>query len=168
MAIQNSYQKILVSLSRAKVLYLVAGGIAMNILGMERATYDLDLIVFLGRENVLKFGRVMTKLGYRPKIPVKPEDFADEKLRKSWAKEKNMVVFSFYHPKNPFEVIDVFVYHPRPFDKMYKVSKKGQIFGQTIRAAGLQDMLFMKKKASRPKDQIDIRYLQAIIRKQKD
>jgi len=168
MPIQQSYENILASLSRSNIRYLVAGGIAMNILGMERATFDLDLIVFLEKENILRFVRVMTKLGYRPKVPVKPENFADEKLRRKWITEKNMIVFSFYHPKNPFEVIDVFVYHPRPFDKMYKASKKGRIFGQTIRAASLQDMLFMKKKASRPKDQVDIRYLQSIIRKQED
>lgn len=110
----------------------------------------------------------MTKLGYRPKVPVKAEDFADEKLRQKWIREKNMVVFSFYHPNNPFDVIDVFVYHPRPFEEMYKSGKKGEIFGQTIRAAGLEDMLYMKEKAGRPKDQIDIRFLRTIINKKRD
>ncbi|MBI2083961.1 MAG: hypothetical protein HYT76_10445 [Deltaproteobacteria bacterium] len=168
MAVQISFQKILVSLSKAKVRYLVAGGVAMNILGMERATYDLDLIVFLERSNILKFTGVMTKLGYRPKVPVKAGDFANEKLREQWIQEKNMVVFSFFDPKSPFEVIDVFVYHPRPFAEMYKAGKKGKIFGQKIRAASVKDMLFMKRKAGRPKDQVDIRFLEAIIRKQED
>lgn len=168
MSVQFSYQRILVELAKAGVRYLVAGGIAMNIHGMERSTFDLDLIVFLDKENILKFVRVMKRLGYRPRVPVPPEDFAKEELRKKWIKEKNMVVFSFYHPKSPFELIDVFVYHPRPFDLMYKASKAAKLFGRVIRAAGIEDMLFMKNEAQRPKDQMDIRFLESIMRKKKD
>ena len=168
MPIQQPYQKILTSLSRARVRYLVAGGIAMNIHGLERATHDIELIIFLERENILRFLRVMKRLGYCPKIPVKPEEFANEKLRQSWIDEKNMVVFSFMHPKNPFEVVDVFVYHPRPFHEMFRVSKKASLSGFTVNAVGLRDMLFLKEKASRPKDEMDIRYLRNIIRKQKE
>ncbi|MDO8644572.1 MAG: hypothetical protein Q7S00_06380 [bacterium] len=165
---QPSYQQVLVALSKASVRYLVAGGIAMNIHGLERSTFDLDLIIFLERKNILKFAKVMSRLGYHPKIPVKPEDFADEKLRKSWIKEKNMVVFSFYHQKNPLDLIDIFVYHPRPFDKMFKARKSANLRDCKIHAVGLKDMLFLKQKASRPKDQFDIRFLETLIRKQKE
>ena len=168
MPVQTPYQKILVELSRAKVQFLVAGGIAMNIHGLERATHDIDFIIFLERKNIIRFGKVMQHLGYRPKIPVKAADFADEKLRNSWIKKKNMVVFSFYHPKNPFEVIDVFVYHPRPFPEMFKARKKVPLSGFTVNAVGLKDMLFLKEKASRPKDEMDIRYLRNILRKKQE
>ncbi len=110
----------------------------------------------------------MKRLGYCPKIPVKPEDLADEKLRESWIKKKHMVVFSFYHPKNPFEVVDVFVYHPRPFHEMFKAGKKVPLSGFTVHAVGLKDMLFLKEKANRPKDEMDIRYLRNILRKKKE
>lgn len=153
------------TLSKGRIRFLVAGGVAINLHGLDRATYDLDLIIFLERKNILKFAKIMKKLGYRPKIPVRPEDFADEKLRKSWIKEKNMIVFSYYHPKNHFDRIDIFVYHPRPFDKMLKASKLKYLLGNQIRVAGLKDMLLMKKKASRPKDQFDIRFLGSLVRK---
>ena len=168
MAVQVSYQQILVSLSKAKVRFLVAGGIAMNIHGLERATHDIDLIVFLERKNIFRFGKVMERLGYRPKVPVKTEDFADERLRNRWIKEKNMVVFSYYHPQNIFEVIDVFVYHPRSFSEMFKARKKVSLSGFMVNAAGMQDMLYMKEKASRPKDEMDIRYLRNILNKKKE
>lgn len=156
------------ALSSARVRFLVAGGIAMNIHGLERATHDIDFIIFLERDNILRFGKVMARLGYRPKIPVKTEDFADEKLRNRWIKEKNMVVFSYYHPKNVFEVVDVFVYHPRPFSEMLKAGKKVPLSGFTVHAVGMKDMLFLKEKASRPKDEMDIRYLRNILRKKKE
>lgn len=168
MAIQSSYKKILAALSKGHVRFLVAGGIAMNVHGLERVTYDLDLIIFLRKDNVLKFTGIMKRLGYQPKIPVKPEDFANERLRKQWIEKKNMVVFSYYHPKNPFDRIDIFVYHPRPFDKMLKASKVTYLLEKRIRVAGLKDMLLMKKKASRPKDQFDIRFLENLVRKMED
>jgi len=168
MKTQPSYQQVLAALSKGKVRFLVAGGIAMNIHGLSRSTMDLDLIIFLQRENILKFAKIMKKLGYKPKVPVDAEDFADENLRKQWIEEKNMVVFSFYHAKNLLDIIDVFVYHPRPFEEMYKERKSTDLLGQRIHAAGLQDMLFMKRKAQRPKDEFDIRFLEAIIRKKKE
>ena len=168
MAIQQSYEKILTTLSKAKVRFLVAGGIAMNIHGLERGTHDIDLIVFLERKNVALFSGVMKRLGYRPKVPVSPEDLGDEEVRKRWIKEKNMVVFSFYHPKNPFEVVDIFVHHPRPFREMFQTSKKVRLSGVTVHAVGLRDMLFLKEKAGRPKDEMDIRYLRNILRKKQE
>ncbi len=163
-----SYQQILAALAKGKVRYLVAGGIAMNIHGLTRSTFDLDLIIFLEKKNILQFVKVMRKLGYKPKVLVEPEDFADEKLRRQWVEEKNMVVFSFYHSQDMMNVVDVFVEHPRPFEEMFKAGKISNLLGQKIRAAGLQDMLYMKKKAQRPKDELDIRFLENIIRKQKD
>lgn len=168
MFFQSSYQKILSALAKAKVRYLVAGGIAMNMHGLQRTTVDLDLIIFLEKKNALKFISVMQKLGYKPKVPVKPEEFADEKKRKEWIEKKNMVVFSFYHPKNLFDVIDVFVYHPRPFDLMFKARKTVKLLTQNIHAASLEDMLYMKRKAGRPKDSFDIRFLEGILRKRKE
>jgi len=165
MTLGPSYQQVLSSLSKAKVKYLVAGGIAMNLHGLARATFDLDLVVFLEKENVLKFVKTMKRLGYKPKVPVRPEEFADERKRKEWIEKKNMVVFSFYHSKNPMDLIDVFVYHPRPFNEMFRARKTVDLLGQKIHAVSLKDMLYMKRKAGRPKDSFDLRFLESIIRK---
>ena len=110
----------------------------------------------------------MQKLGYKPKVPVKPEEFADENKRKEWIEKKNMVVFSFYHPKNPFDVIDVFVDHPKPFAIMFKAKKTVKLLRQNVHAASLEDMIYMKRKAGRPKDSFDIRFLEGILRKGKE
>lgn len=165
---EPNYQDILKKLAEAKVQFLVAGGIAMNIHGLSRSTFDLDLIIFLKRDNVLKFIEVMSQLGYRPRVPVDPKQFADESIRKRWVKEKNMVVFSFYHEENLMNLVDVFVEHPRDFEEMYASGKESQFFGASLRAVGIQDMLAMKEKAARPKDEMDLRFLRSLDRKQKD
>lgn len=161
------YEKILTSLIKAKVKFLVVGGIAMNAHGLARSTFDLDLVVFLKKENILRFSRIMKKLGYESKIPVNPDDFADEQIRKKWIEDKNMVVFSYRHQKNMMDVVDVFVDHPFPFDEMWREGKVIRFSGHALRIAGLKHLMKMKQKASRPKDEMDIRYLGSILRKRK-
>lgn len=162
------YEKILKSLVKAKVRFLVVGGIAMNAHGLTRSTFDLDLVVFLKKNNVLKFTRIMKKLGYIPKIPVNADDFADAKTREKWIKNKNMVVFSYRHKQNIMDVIDVFVNHPFPFEEMWKEGKCIKLSNQMIRVVGLKHLMKMKQRASRPKDDMDLRYLGAMLRKKKE
>lgn len=162
------YEKILTSLIKAKVKFLVVGGIAMNAHGLTRSTFDLDLVVFLEKNNVLQFTKIMKKLDYIPKAPVDPLELADEKIRKRWIKEKNMIVFSYQHRKNAMDVIDVFVEHPFPFDEMWKQRKQIKLSGYTLHVVGLEHLMKMKQKASRPKDDMDLRYLNAVLREQKE
>lgn len=161
------YKDIFLALNRAKVRYLVAGGVAVNLHGIDRATVDLDLIVHLELRNALKFTRVMTKLGYAPKVPVKAEEFADPVKCKSWIKDKNMIVFSFINLKEPMELIDIFVEEPVPFEELYERRTKRAAFGTFIPVVSLRDLIRMKEKAGRPKDVFDLSYLVPLGRRKK-
>ena len=77
------YRDIFKALDRGKVRYLVAGGVALNLHQIIRSTMDLDLIVHLQTDNVVKFISVMRKLGYLPRVPVNPEDLSDKKKREA-------------------------------------------------------------------------------------
>ncbi len=162
------YKSIFLALNHSKVRYLVAGGVAVNLLGINRATMDLDLIIHLQKENVLHFVKVMTELGYTPKVPVHPEEFADPQKRESWIQEKNMKVFSFISHMNPFELIDVFVNEPFPFEEMYGRKKEHEAFGIKIPTVSLDDLIAMKQNAGRPKDLFDLSYLEELSRKNHD
>ncbi len=48
------YGEVFKALNKAKVKYVVAGGVAVVLHGYMRATGDLDLIVFLDQENLLQ------------------------------------------------------------------------------------------------------------------
>lgn len=153
------YKDIFKALHRAKVRYLVAGGVAVNLHQIVRATVDLDLILHLEKKNVMKFVHVMKKLGYTPKVTVNPKDLADEQKRESWILEKNMMVFSFINPNNPMEIIDIFVREPFPFEKIYGRRKEVKAFGAKIPILGIEDLIKLKRKAGRDKDLYDIRLL---------
>ncbi|HLG18482.1 MAG TPA: hypothetical protein VI895_01535 [Bdellovibrionota bacterium] len=127
----------------------------MNFHQVQRATVDLDLIVHLERKNVLAFVEMVSHLGFKPRLPVDAKDFADAHKRKEWIEEKGMMVFSFIHPGNPFEVIDVFSQEPKPFQELAGRQLLVDAFGIKIRVIGKMDLIEMKDRAGRDKDLFD-------------
>jgi hypothetical protein len=157
-----SFLQFFKKISKAKIEYLIAGGMAVNFHGIIRPTHDLDLIIHLTKENILKFIRLIEKLGYLSRLPINPIEFAEENKRRNWIEEKNMVVFSFYHKDDSMRVIDVFVEHPKPFDEMYKRRFDVDLDGISLPVVGIQDLVSMKKKAGRNQDKSDILNLRKV------
>ncbi len=48
------YFEILEGLYKSKVRYLVVGGLSVNLYGVPRVTQDIDIVIAMDRENVLK------------------------------------------------------------------------------------------------------------------
>ena len=48
------FENLFSSLNKESVKYLVAGGIAVNLYGIERATADIDIVLKLAQKNLLK------------------------------------------------------------------------------------------------------------------
>lgn len=156
------YEEVFRELNKKKVRYLVVGGGAVVLHGVVRMTADLDLFVDLKENNLLKFTEVLISLGYRPKIPVKVSDFADKSNREKWKKEKDMLVFSFYHLKRHQDHIDVFVYEPIGFEEAYKekeIMRAGRI---NIPVISIKYLKKMKMIAGRPQDIADIEALEEV------
>lgn len=150
------------------MLYMVAGGIAVNLYGIERATADIDIILKLDEDNLLKFIEVAKKLGLKPKVPVKIEDFISPGKRKEWIINKGMTVFSLYDPKNPFFLLDIFVEIPFDFDEVYKQRKKIKFEETIIPVVPMKELIEMKEKSDRPQDRADVFYLKKILEGWKD
>jgi len=157
------FKKLFSSLNKASIKYMVAGGIAVNLYGIERATADIDIVLKLEKGNLLKFINVAEKLGLRPKIPVKLEDFIDPDKRKSWRVDKGMLVFSLYDPRNPFFLIDIFTEIPFDFDAIYKQRKKVKFENIFIPVVPIKELIAMKEKSDRPQDRADVFYLKKIM-----
>jgi len=156
------------SLNQASIKYMVAGGIAVNLYGIERATADVDIVLELEKGNLSKFIRVAKKLGLKPKIPVKLEDFIDPEKRKSWRMNKGMMVFSLYDPKNPFFLIDIFAEIPFDFDEVYKQRNRISFENIVIPVVPIKNLIAMKEESDRPQDRADVFYLKKIMLRWKD
>lgn len=156
------YEEIFRDLNKAKVKYVVAGGVAVVLHGYPRLTQDLDLVVFLEKKNLSKFYDVMTRAGYAPKAPVTKEQFLDAKQRARWQKEKGMIVFSFYHSNPPFPIVDMFINEPMRFGTLYKKRVEVKVEGFIIPVISIEHLKALKKKAGRAKDKDDIIQLSEI------
>lgn len=156
------------SLNQASIKYMVAGGIAVNLYGIERATADVDIVLEFEKGNLSKFIRVAKKLGLKPKIPVKLEDFIDPEKRKSWRMDKGMMFFSLYDPKNPFFLIDIFTEIPFDFDEVYRQRNRISFENIVIPVVPIKKLIAMKEESDRPQDRADVFYLKKIMLRWKD
>jgi hypothetical protein len=156
------YEDVFRKLGESKIRYAVAGGVALVLHGVVRLTADLDLIVELSIENLKKFITVMNDLGYKPKPPVSAEDFINPLNRKTWKEEKGMEVFSFFHPKMPMNLIDVFVNEPIGFNEIESEIVIFKAKDIEIPVISKKHLKSLKRKANRPQDIADIEALEEI------
>lgn len=159
------YLGIFRALNRSGIDYLVVGGLAVNFHGIPRMTYDIDLMVHVEPQNVLKLVSLLTGWGYKPKIPVDPRDLADEEKRNSWIAEKGMVAFNFYSDKHPIGEIDLVIESPIPYDQLKKNAVIIEIQGEKIRVVSLHDLIQLKRHAGRKQDLADAEHLEMILEK---
>ena len=159
---QSHYRQVFYELEIRQIRYLVAGGFAVNFHQIQRATVDLDLILELKENNIHKFVELMNDIGFEPNVPIDPTQFVREEVRKAWITEKGMMVLSFRRPSNVFEIIDVFVEEPRPFEQLWDNRFEIKAFGQTIRVLGRDDLISIKREAGRDKDLFDVKQLERL------
>ena len=158
----SPYLSLFKALNDADVQYIVVGGIATILHGYVRATADVDLVVDLQVDEASKVISVLTKEGFKPKIPVQAMDFADEKKREQWINEKGMQVFSLYHPENIGMTVDLFVDQPIPYQDLHRHSVVMDLDGINVRVCSIDDLIAMKQLAGRHKDLADIEQLTII------
>lgn len=156
------YAEIFRKLQEKDVNYLVVGGIAVALHGVPRFTADADFILELIPDNIHKFISAVTELGYKPKAPINPLDFADKAKRSQWIKEKGLTVFSFWNPSDPFKLIDVFVANPIEFSKMDKEKVVKKAAGIEIPLPSIKHLIKLKEISGRPEDLRDIEFLEKL------
>ena len=156
------YEEVFRKLGEKKIRYAVAGGIALVLHGAVRFTSDLDLIVELSAYNLENFISAMNELGYKPRLPVKTDDFADPLMREKWIVEKGMEVFTFYHPELRINQVDVFVKEPLKFDALEKELVWITAKDVTIPVVSLAHLKILKRIAGRPQDFADIEALEEL------
>jgi predicted nucleotidyltransferase len=156
------------ALNDAEVHYLIVGGLAVVAHGYVRFTQDIDVVIQLERENVLRAMNALTAIGYRPLIPVDAAQFADERLRQQWRDDKGMIVFQMLNPKRESTRIDIFVTEPFVFEEEFERAKRhkwGDIQAPVIR---IEALIAMKQATGRPQDLADAEMLRDILEQQPD
>jgi len=143
----------------------VVGGLAVNLHGIPRMTYDLDLMIRLDKENVAKIVNKLQSLGYFPRAPVSAEDLADEEARASWIQEKNMKAFSFYSEDQPIGEIDLMIDLPLSYDVIKERALIFEIGSTKVPVISLGDLIEIKRISNRKQDMSDVEHLRKLLEK---
>ena len=134
--------------------------------GYARLTADVDLAVDLAPEEATKMIQALVARGFRPQVPVLPEDFANPTVREVWFRDKHMRAFSLVDPVNPMRVVDLLLKPEISFEELLARSQEVMLNKTKIKIASIDDLIVLKRHAGRPQDLTDIEQLQA-IRQQK-
>jgi len=163
---QNHLREILSALADAGVEFVVAGGVAVVLHGVERLTLDLDLAIEMTPENLDRFLRTMRKLRLIPRIPVVAESLANPEVLRKMIEDKGALVFSFIDNDKPIRQVDVFLTKDLSYQRLSRDAVKIRVGKRKFQVASIDRLLEIKKSIREPreKDMIDIRELTRLKR----
>ena len=154
---KTDFEAIVETLNRADVAFIVVGGIAVIEHGYGRNTYDVDLVIRLVPDSILRAFDALTTIGYTPRVPITAEEFAQPEQRRQLIEEKRMKVLNFWSDARRETPLDVFVAEPFDFAEEYlKAATRELSSGLSVRIVSLPTLFEMKKAAGRPQDLADI------------
>ena len=160
----NHINEILFALTDAEVEFIVGGGVAAVLHGVERVTLDIDLALDMEPANVEKFLQVMDKLRLQPRVPVPARDLMSREAVRRMIAEKGAMVFSFVDFARPLRHVDIFLQDNLSFEELSTGARKIVIEHRAIKIMGIGKLLETKRAITplRDKDLIDIKQLEKL------
>ena len=160
---RSSLEAVSRALTNAEVPFLIVGGLAVVAHGYGRMTQDIDLVISLEPDSIRRAFTAFSSLGYRPRVPVTAEHFADPAQRQRWIDEKGMTVLNFHSDEHRETPVDVFVEEPFNFAEEYERALVEELSpGAVLRIVRLHTLLRLKESVGRPQDVADVAALRAL------
>ena len=154
---------------------MLVGGLAVQLHGFMRSTFDIDLVLAMNDDNLTRFIAVAKRYGLVPSIPVPIDSLRDANQIEQWHREmgqagkphsgcsqKGMLAFALREPQVGGSVVHILVRPSVPFEQLMANAVAGELFAQKIWIASIDDLITMKRIANRAKDQLDIAALEKI------
>lgn len=162
---KNSLLDIVSVLNSNDVDYIIAGGVAVVLQGVERLTMDLDAAVALDENNIKKFLNAMKELELVPRLPVSADSLLDAEKIRIMCEEKNALVFTFIDPKTPIRQVDFFLSKELSYESLKNDVEEMDLDGHKIKVLNKQKLVELKLRVNpmRDKDLSDIKELQKRI-----
>lgn len=160
----TDFLRVLKALQDSGVRYVLVGGLAVLLHGVDRLTADIDLVIDLAQEHATKAIEVLLALGLKAGAPVDPREFADPEVRRRWREESGLVVLSFWDPENRCPTVDLFAEYPMNFETLFAKSVTVSLSGTDVRIASVAHLVDIKRAAGRPRDLEDVVRLTELFR----
>jgi hypothetical protein len=161
---RNRLSDTLLALARAEVRFVVAGGVAALLHGVERVTLDIDVALDTEPGNVRRFLEVMEALRLTPRAPVAATVLAEPEARSAMVRDKQALVFTFLDRNDPLWQVDVFLTEDLSYERLIVGADTVLIDGQAVRIAGIETLIELKRRIQppRPKDVLDLTELERL------
>ncbi len=161
----TDFLSVLSEFQERNIRYVLVGGLAVLLHGIDRLTADIDLVVDLAPAQASKAVEALLALGFKANAPVDARQFADAAVRKRWQTESGMLVLSFWDPQNRRPTVDLFAECPMDFEELFKESLLLSLASTTVRVASLAHLIAIKRAAGRPQDLDDVNRLTDLLGK---
>ncbi len=159
-------EDLLRELTNHQVQFVVAGGVAAVLHGVERTTMDLDIALEMSEENVERFKTAVSVLGLQPLVPVPVEALADPEAVRMMVEEKNAIVFMLADPAMPLKKVDVFLTPELSYEELVTDAVPANIPEIPLKIVSAERLITLKRAVDPPRDKdlFDIRALERLIR----
>lgn len=145
----ETFESLLVRLSRAGVDYLVAGGVAVCLNGYVRTTQDIDLLVDASQENLRRLLDCLAEFGEGFSRELSPADFPLEEGAVRIVEDFTVDVFTLMRS--------------RTFADLSATARSLEVGGTAIRYLAPEALIELKGASVREKDQLDVAALRRLL-----
>lgn len=154
---------LLSDLALAGVEFVVCGGVACVLHGVDRTTLDLDLRVPERDENYRRLVDVLRRRGMVPRIPEPMDSLCDAESRRRWREEKNALVWTA-QTTDGFEQVDVFLAYPVSWEDLAGSATTVEVRGAKVAISSVPHLIQAKRAVvpARRKDLRDIEDLESL------
>jgi predicted nucleotidyltransferase len=154
---------LLKKLAEQEIKFVVCGGVACVLHGVERATYDLDVSIDFDEKNLKNFIETVKEYNLIPRIPEPVENLLDQKKRMEWIDKKGALVYTFVSNDSPLQ-LDIFLSYPKSYFDLVEKANKFRIGEVEFLVSSIEDIIAVKKLVHpmREKDLLDIKELEKI------
>ncbi|HEX5150818.1 MAG TPA: hypothetical protein VFW07_05190 [Parafilimonas sp.] len=138
------------SLNHNKVNYIMVGGFATRFHGYNRNTDDLDMWIENNLQNRINLRTAFKELGYGDFASIETMKFIPGRT-------------SFYAAGIELDIMtEMKGLEYLSFDECYKLAKRADLNGIIVPFLHINHLIQNKKAVNRPKDQVDVIYLEKI------
>lgn len=148
---------VLETLSRHGARFVVIGGVAANFHGSPSVTQDTDVCFARERENLEILAKALRELHAYPRGW--PEGLL---FVMDWKTLDNMMALTLDTDAGPLDLL-AYPDGTTGFDGLFANADRGEIGGQPVLVASVNDLIRMKLAAGRPKDLIEVEVLGSLL-----
>jgi len=156
------YLDLFAALNRHQVSYVLIGGLAVALHGVERNTMDVDVSVVVSPENMGRLAAAAKELKLQPMLPVPLGALEDIETLKRWHTERHLQAFALRSDQLAGVTLDVVLFPPVDPQDMVQRAQHLNIAGVQVALACIDDLIRLKQSAGRPIDLADIAHLKRL------